>query len=131
MIRSSKASTGIQEFLLPVCDPVLYKGGLPACYSRMRDLAEEISFLGLVRRVRMGDQEASAATGTAVYETGQSGSRSRAAEHRGSDACSIPVDICQSVFGNFFVRTHGGPVRPRDAGAVDQAARDHGTQPAH
>ena len=76
-------------------------------FLRTRRVPEEMSFLDLVRRVRAGDQQASAEL-VRRYEPAI-----RIAVHGrltdpGLRRLLDSMDICQSVLGNFFVRATAG-----------------------
>src|SRR5437660_8628796 len=70
-------------------------------------MSEEVSFLELIRRVRTGDQEASAEL-VRRYEPAIRVAVQVRLTDPGLRRLLDSMDICQSVLGNFFVRATAG-----------------------
>jgi RNA polymerase sigma-70 factor (ECF subfamily) len=70
-------------------------------------MCEELSFANLIRRVRAGDQEASAKLVKQYEPTIRRAVRFRLVDSRLATVLDS-MDICQSVMGSFFMRARSG-----------------------
>ena len=78
-----------------------------AHFLRISDVAEEMSFVDLVRKVRAGDEAASAELVRRYEPAIRIAVRARLTDP-GLRRLFDSMDICQSVFANFFVRATAG-----------------------
>jgi RNA polymerase sigma-70 factor (ECF subfamily) len=109
--RNRRHPLGAGECATPVADtrnvrvpPPNWK---PGFFSRLGNVPEELTFLELVRRVRAGDEAASAELVLRYEPAIRIAVRGRLTDPGLRRLCDS-MDICQSVLANFFVRAAAG-----------------------
>ena len=100
----------------------------PSC--ELRHMPQDDGFVELIRRVRAGDEQASAEL-VRLYEPAiRVAVRARLTDPRLRRLLDS-TDVCQSVLGNFFGRAASGQFEIKDPKQLVAPAGDDGPQPDH